>query len=81
MIMIMLLKVVKYVGKDVNVMDRENRVEAFMKDLEQLTKKHGIVIDACGCCGSPWVEDMETHEMLASHLYYEEDGTFDYKFV
>lgn len=25
----------------------------FLKDLTELTTKHGIVIHGCGCCGSP----------------------------
>lgn len=60
---------------------RADRVEAFMKELEQLTKKHGIAVDACGCCNSPWVEDLKTHETLAEDLYYEADGTITYKVV
>ena len=36
---------------------------AFLKDLEELTRKHKIVIWGCGCCGSPGLiplQDTET---------------------
>ena len=31
--------------------------EAFLRDLEALTIKHKIVIEGCGCCGSPSLEE------------------------
>lgn len=34
-----------------------NHVEKFVKDLSALSKKHGLWIGGCGCCGSPWVTD------------------------
>lgn len=33
------------------------RLQAFLEDLHLLYEKHGLFIDACGCCSSPWVED------------------------
>lgn len=30
---------------------------AFLRDLNALVSKHGLVIGGCGCCGSPWVVD------------------------
>ena len=27
----------------------------FLAELTELTKKHGIAIGGCGCCGSPWI--------------------------
>lgn len=29
--------------------------EAFLRDLDALAIKHGVVIGGCGCCGSPWL--------------------------
>ena len=39
-----------------NRVSRE-RVDAFLTELTELSKKHGIVIDGCGCCSSPYVRD------------------------
>ena len=32
-----------------------DNVAAFLIDLTALTKKHGIEIAGCGCCGSPYL--------------------------
>ena len=32
--------------------------ERFLIELTELTRKHGIVIGGCGCCGSPWLDDV-----------------------
>jgi hypothetical protein len=35
----------------------EEQVAAFTEELTALSKKHGmLVVGACGCCGSPWVD-------------------------
>lgn len=36
-----------------------SRQELFLKGLAELTKKYGLVIRGCGCCGSPWIEDLQ----------------------
>lgn len=33
---------------------------AFMAELLPLARRHGIVIGACGCCGSPWLVTIES---------------------
>jgi hypothetical protein len=37
-------------------------VTAFLADLSALTLKHGIKIDGCGCCGSPYLSDLTQEE-------------------
>mgnify|MGYP001442366278 CR=1 FL=1 len=29
----------------------------FLFELRELTRKYGISIGGCGCCGSPWLDD------------------------
>lgn len=31
----------------------------FLEELTALTKKYGIYIDGCGCCGSPYLTEGE----------------------
>lgn len=49
----------------------KNQIRCFLTDLAQLTKKYNIVIDGCGCCGSPYLKaingykfDREKWELL-----------------
>lgn len=35
----------------------------FLKELGELSRKHGFIIDGCGCCGSPFLKgDGEPYE-------------------
>ena len=34
-------------------------LDKFLAELTELTKKYGITIDGCGCCGSPWCSRLE----------------------
>lgn len=29
----------------------------FLRELTKLSKKHGVAIDGCGCCGSPFISE------------------------
>lgn len=33
--------------------EAQQKIAAFLVDLTELTRKHGIYIHGCGCCGSP----------------------------
>lgn len=47
------------------------KVDAFLKELTELTQKHGLKIGGCGDCGSPWVCDLkERGSNQIDHLYY-----------
>ena len=35
------------------------KLEMFLKELAELTDKYGFVINGCGCCGSPWIQDVD----------------------
>ena len=39
-------------------MDKET-VKTFVRELSELSRKHKIIIGACGCCYSPFLLDLE----------------------
>ena len=49
-----------------------NRLEEFLKELSELTRKYGLKIGGCGCCGSPWIYD-EEEKKTYDDLYFDED--------
>jgi len=54
-----------------------NKYEAFLKDLTELSEKHGVIIGGCGCCGSPRLEEFddinEDHPFEVTGGWYEVD--------
>ena len=50
---------------------KNERTDKFLEELTELTKKHGIEI--CGCCDSPWLNDMISKEDLGGNLYFDDD--------
>ena len=42
---------------DIEIIVAKKKCKEFLTELSALTKKYGIRIDGCGCCGSPWLED------------------------
>ena len=53
-------------------MSENNRLEEFLKELSELTKKHGFYISGCGCCGSPRINDFKD-EFDADTLRYNKE--------
>lgn len=49
---------------------------AFLKDLSELTRKHGFVIGGCGCCGSPYVHHLTRPGELTDLEYDRESGAY-----
>lgn len=53
--------------------DKAARRQAFLLELRELTRKHGVAIGGCGCCGSPWLdEDVDVSDERAG--YSEDSG-------
>ena len=40
-------------------MTSRERLDKFLEELSELSNKYGFVIGGCGCCGSPWVEEVD----------------------
>jgi hypothetical protein len=45
-----------------------DNTQAFLEELTALTRKHGLVIGGCGCCGSPFLEDIG--DEVSPHYQY-----------
>jgi hypothetical protein len=50
----------------------EEKVKVFLKELEELTNKHGMYLSSCGCCQSIRVGEVGTDNELADYLSYDE---------
>lgn len=51
-----------------------DQVVLFLADLTALTQKHGIEIDGCGCCGSPYLWATNDEGGYKINEYNSEDG-------
>lgn len=48
-------------------------MEEFLEELTELSKKYGIGIGGCGCCGSPFLYDLNSGVMIGTELDLGED--------
>lgn len=46
--------------------------ELFLAELSELSKKHGLYIEGCGCCDSPFMVD-ESREEFSKRLEWDND--------
>lgn len=51
----------------------KSRVDNFLKELAELSKKYDIEIWGCGCCGSPLLINISDRNKLADNLNWEEE--------
>lgn len=47
-------------------------MEKFLKELSELSNKHGIAIAGCGCQGSAFLFDIKSNEIIAERLEFED---------
>lgn len=50
----------------------KEQIDAFVADLETLSRKHRIAIGGCGCCGSPSLEEIPEKDLPRGYMI---DGT------
>lgn len=50
-------------------MNDKERVEAFLADILPVYMKHGLHIESCGCCNSPWVYEIKGDNILARGVF------------
>ena len=43
-------------------MVESEKLNNFLEELSALSNKYGLVIGGCGCCGSPWIEGINSNE-------------------
>lgn len=53
------------------------QADAFLADLAELTKKHGLAVWSCGCCLSPWLEFVAQDERDGKYTYSYEGWELD----
>ena len=45
-----------------------SELNKFLEELTELTKKYGIQINGCGCCGSPYLETLDDSAFIGDDL-------------
>lgn len=55
-------------------MTKNEKLKAFLKELSELSVKFGIEISGCGCCGSPFLAEIEDQgNIIAENLGFGSD--------
>lgn len=49
----------------------ETRINHFLKELAYLSKKYNLYIEGCGCCESPYIRDIKTHDRICLRIEYD----------
>ena len=48
----------------------EKKAKALLSDLVQVYEKHGLVLNGCGCCGSPFIDFIDDSTEFRLEAYY-----------
>jgi hypothetical protein len=66
------------VGLVSDATDDPEKVEAFLKDLTELSRRHGIAIGGCGCCHSPFLKDADS---ATSYYRVDPSGYYGFEWI
>jgi hypothetical protein len=53
-----------------------DRLRAFLQELTALSDKYEIYIEGCGCCGSPWLNDIQAGKNY-DNLHYGKNDKYE----
>jgi len=53
----------------VKALNEAKRLESFLQELTALSDKYEIYIEGCGCCGSPWLNDIKAGKSYDNLTY------------
>ena len=42
-------------------MVNKEKMNMFLEELSELSNKYGLAIGGCGCCGSPWIDEIDAY--------------------
>ena len=48
-------------------------IESFLKELTALSRKYNLEIGGCGCCGSPWIYEINKDQAKDEFGYFCKD--------
>ncbi|MER6605878.1 hypothetical protein ABT282_08155 [Streptomyces sp. NPDC000927] len=48
----------------------EPDLKGFLRDLNRISKKHGLIIGGSGDLGSPWIAPLKDGKILMEHFHY-----------
>ena len=48
-----------------------SELNKFLEELTELTKKYGIQVNGCGCCGSPYLETLKGSANIGEDLHWD----------
>jgi len=66
--------------KEKSEIPEDAEAKAFLADLTQVSRKHGIAILGCGCCGSPYLKKIPAR-FLDGYYRVSDDSADNLKFV
>jgi hypothetical protein len=46
----------------------------YLKEYRLLCEKFGMIVDSCGCCGSPWITPISDQKTIKDNIETLEDN-------